>query len=116
MRDGGIIIWLASAAEGLGEHVFEEWLKAAKTSGDLVERINREFELGGHKAAAIALVLERARIFLVSDLNDDFVKGIFLEPYGSAEAALGDALGILGDDAKILVMPFGGSTLPVAAE
>lgn len=113
VRDGGIIILLASAAEGLGEHVFEEWLNEAKCSHDLVERIQREFKLGGHKAAAIAMVLERARIFMVSDKDDEFVKNVFLEPYHSVDEALNAAIEALGKDAKIIAMPYGGSTLPV---
>ncbi len=116
VRDGGIIILLASAAEGLGEHVFEEWLNEAKCSHDLVERIKREFKLGGHKAAAIAMVLERARIFMVSDQPDEFVKNVFLEPYHSVDEAINAALAELGSDAKILAMPYGGSTLPVVKE
>lgn len=113
VRDGGIIILLASAAEGLGEHVFEQWLNEAKCSHDLVERIKREFRLGGHKAAAIAMVLERARIFMVSEQSDEFVKNVFLEPYHSVDEAINAALEALGKDAKILAMPYGGSTLPV---
>lgn len=113
VRDGGIIILLASAAEGLGEHVFEQWLNEAKCSHDLVDRIKREFRLGGHKAAAIAMVLERARIFMVSEQSDEFVKNVFLEPYHSVDEAINAALEALGKDAKILAMPYGGSTLPV---
>lgn len=116
VRDGGIIILLASAAEGLGEHVFEEWLNEAKTSHELVERIKREFKLGGHKAAAIAMVLDRARIFLVSEQTDEFVKNVFMEPYHSVDDAINAALDALGKDAKILAMPYGGSTLPVVSE
>lgn len=116
VRDGGIIILLASAKEGLGEHVFEEWLNEAKTSHELVERIAREFKLGGHKAAAIAMVLERAKIFMVSDQDDDFVKNVFMDPYHSVDEALSAAFKELGDDAKVLVMPYGGSTLPVVKE
>lgn len=112
VKDGGIIILLASAIEGLGEHVFEQWLNEAKCSHDLVERIQKEFRLGGHKAAAIAMVLEKARIFMVSEQSDEFVKNVFLEPYHSVDEAIDSALNILGKDAKILVMPYGGSTLP----
>ncbi len=69
VRDGGIVILVGSCKEGLGEHVFEEWLTTAEKSRDLIERIQREFRLGGHKAAAIAMVLEHADIYLVSDLG-----------------------------------------------
>ena len=80
----------------------------------MIERIGRQFELGGHKAAAIAMVLENAQIDLVSELPDDFVRSIFLNPQPSAQAALDEALRRYGPDAAVLAMPFGGATLPVA--
>lgn len=113
VRDGGIIIWVASCAEGLGESHFEEWMTSHKKSRDMIEHIHNTFVLGGHKAAAIAMLLEKTRIMLVSELEPDFVRGIFLEPYCSAETALADAYYALGDDASVIVMPYGGSTLPV---
>ncbi len=111
VREGGIILWVASAKEGLGEPCFERWMTEYKPDF-MVEEIARNFELGGHKAAAIAMVLKVARIFLVSDLEADFVSSVNLEPYGNAQQALDTALSLLGPDASVIVMPYGGSTLP----
>ncbi|MBB6215748.1 nickel-dependent lactate racemase [Anaerosolibacter carboniphilus] len=113
VRDGGIIILVASCKEGLGEHTFERWMTTAKSPDEMIVNIQKKFELGGHKAAAIAMVHQRARIFLISDLEDGFVRRIFLEPYGNIEEALTNAYCVLGEDAKVLIMPYGGSTLPV---
>jgi nickel-dependent lactate racemase len=87
-------------------------MTTAPTAHSLIDRIGKEFKLGGHKAAAIAMVLEKAEVDLVSDLDDDFVRSIFLTPQPSAQAALDHALRKLGKDATVLAMPFGGSTLP----
>jgi nickel-dependent lactate racemase len=114
VRDGGVIILVGSCREGLGEKTFEDWMLRAKKPEDLVEWIRKDFKLGGHKAAAIALVLERAEIDLVSDLKPDFVRSIFLKPQPSAQAALDAAFEKLGPDASVIVMPYGGSTLPCA--
>ena len=116
VRDGGIVIWIASAKEGLGEHVFEEWMTGHKKPSDMISHIRQDFQLGGHKAAAIALVLEKARIMLVSDLDETLVKSIHLKPVPTAEQAVAQALDILGNDASIIVMPYGGSTLPFAEQ
>lgn len=113
VKKGGVIILAGCCTEGLGERVFEEWMTAAKQPGELIERIGREFRLGGHKAAAIAMVLEKADIYLVSEMQPDFVRSIFLTPFDSVQAAFDAALAKLGKDASVLVMPFGGSTLPV---
>lgn len=112
VKKGGVIILAASCKEGLGERVFEEWITSAEKPEDLIERIQREFRLGGHKAAAIAMVLQDADIFLVSELEPDFVRSIFLNPYGDVQTALDAAKQKLGKDATVLVMPYGGSTLP----
>ena len=62
------------------------------------------------------MVLENAKIDLVSELPDDFVRSIFLNPQPSAQAALEEAMQQYGPDATVLAMPFGGATLPIAAE
>jgi hypothetical protein len=46
----------------------------AATSQSMIDRVQSRFELGGHKAAAIAMVLRDAQIFLVSSLEADFVR------------------------------------------
>lgn len=112
VKPGGTIILIGSCREGLGEKVFEQWMLSAPTPESMIERIGRDFQLGGHKAAAIAMVLKNAEIYLVSELDDDFVEKIFLKPAKSAQDALDRAFARLGPDATVLAMPYGGSTLP----
>ena len=82
----------------------------------MIERIGRDFQLGGHKAAAIAMTLRKAKIYLVSDMEDDFVRSIFLIPQPSVQTALDRAFAELGPQATVLAMPYGGSTLPRIAD
>lgn len=112
VKDGGIIILVGSCREGLGEATFEEWMLTAKQPSDLIKRIGEQFQLGGHKAAAIAMVQEKADIYLVSELDDELVKQLFMTPFAHVQDALDQAMNKLGQDASVLVMPFGGSTLP----
>ena len=112
VKDGGIIVLVGSCKEGLGEKVFEEWMTGAEKSADLIARIKKEFRLGGHKAAAIALVLEYADIYLVSDMENAFVKKLFFTPFKTVQDAFNAALEKKGKNASVLVMPYGGSTLP----
>ena len=112
VRDGGIIILVGSCREGLGEKTFEEWLTAAPDPHSLVVRIEQEFRLGGHKAAAIAMVQERAEIYLVSEMEPNFVRSLFMTPFTSVEEAYSAARKKLGEDAGVILMPYGGSTLP----
>ena len=116
VKDGGIIILIGSCKEGLGEKTFGRWISEARKPSDLTDRVKTAFELGGHKAAAIAMVLEHARVFLVSEMDEQLVRACFLEPYSNAQAAFDEAFRILGSHAKVLAMPYGGSTLPVVTE
>ena len=58
----------------------------------MIEHISQDFQLGGHKAAAIAMVLEKAQIVLCSDLEPDFVRSIHLTPGAVPQAELNAAL------------------------
>ena len=111
VKDGGVIIVCASCAEGFGENCFERWMKEMMPA-ERVEEIKRNFQLGGHKAAAIAMVLQKADIFLVSDLPEELVKSIHLNPCNDTVDALERAYKKCGEGAKVLIMPYGGSTLP----
>ncbi|MEN6418994.1 MAG: nickel-dependent lactate racemase [Clostridiaceae bacterium] len=114
VKDGGVIILVGSCKEGMGEHVFEEWMTKSPSPQSMIERIERDFQLGGHKAAAIAMVLEHAEFYLVYELEADFVDSIFLKPFSTVQAAFDAALARCGEEATVLVMPYGGSTLPKA--
>ncbi len=108
----GIIILVASAREGFGERTFEDWMLNKKPKEMLTE-IQENFKLGGHKAAAIAMVLEKMKIFMVSDLEDELVRKINFSPYPTIQDALNAAIKQLGEDAQVLILPDAGSTLPI---
>ncbi|NLI52709.1 MAG: nickel-dependent lactate racemase [Clostridiales bacterium] len=114
VKKGGVIILVGSCKEGLGEHTFEDWMTHSPSAHSMIERIRTDFQLGGHKAAAIAMVLEDADIYLVSELDPAFVERIFLTPFSNVQAAFDAALKRCGEDASVLVMPYGGSTLPLS--
>ena len=109
-KPGGQIIWLAQCQEGLGNKTFEEWMVGSSPEM-ILARIQQDFVLGGHKAAAIARVLKRANILLVSDLPDDLVRQCSMEPYHDLDSALQAALGRCQPDPLISVIPEGGSVL-----
>lgn len=112
VKKGGTIILIGACPEGLGSKTFESWLLSAPTAHSMVERIGKEFQLGGHKAAAIGMVLEDAAIDLVSEMDADFVRSIFMTPRATAQEALDAAFEKYGQSATVLAMPYGGATLP----
>jgi nickel-dependent lactate racemase len=110
VRPGGVIVWVAECAEGLGNETFEEWLVGANPD-DVLARIQRQFVIGGHKAAAIVRVLKRASIYLVSALPPDLVSACGMTPYSNVDSALQDALAQAGPDSSIVVLPEGASVM-----
>ena len=114
VKKGGTIILMGACPEGFGSATFESWLRDAPTAHSLVERIGKEFKLGGHKAAAIGMVLDDARIDFVSEMDDELVRSIFLIPQPDAQTAFDAAMARYGEEATVIAMPFGGATLPIA--
>ena len=113
VKKGGTIILMGACPEGFGSATFESWLRDAPTAHSLVERIGKEFKLGGHKAAAIGMVLDDARIDFVSEMDEELVRSIFLIPQPDAQTAFDAAMARYGEEATVIAMPFGGATLPL---
>ena len=82
------------------------------TPEQMIVEVKEHFELGGHKAAAISMILQKADIYLVSELDPDFVRSIHLAPFSTVQEAVDAALAKFDGKAKVTVMPFAGSTLP----
>ena len=107
VRDGGTIILVARCREGFGQQAFEEWMRGMGAPQVLVDRIQREFVLGGHKAAAIAGLLARVDVYLVSEFPDEVVRSMCMQPFASLDEAVAAALVRYGDEARFLVVPHG---------
>ena len=107
VRKGGVIILVARCREGFGQTAFEEWMRTMGRPRVLVERIQREFVLGGHKAAAIAGLLTDVDVFLVSEFPDDVVRSMCMHPFAGVDEAVTAAFARYGEDARFLVVPHG---------
>jgi nickel-dependent lactate racemase len=112
VRPGGTIVLVAECPEGLGSATFESWMQDPGGPDAILARIRREFVLGGHKAAAIALAMKRAAIYLVSALPEAEARRFGFVPFSGVEAALTAALATAGPRPFVAVMPDGASVLP----
>ncbi|RRF90939.1 MAG: nickel-dependent lactate racemase [Coriobacteriaceae bacterium] len=117
VREGGTIVLVGSCAEGLGQETFASWMHEASCPQDVVDHLRRDFRLGGHKAAAIAQIELRNDIYLVSDIRPEVVLDCFMTPFSSVQDAVDAAMDAqrkrLGREPRMLIMPHGGSTLPL---
>ena len=112
VRPGGTIVLVAECPEGLGSATFESWMQDPGGPDAILARIRRQFVLGGHKAAAIALAMKRAAIYLVSALPEAEARRFGFVPFSGVEAALTAALATAGPRPFVAVMPDGASVLP----
>ncbi len=112
VKDGGTIVLLADCKEGLGDATLESWLTEANSPDDIIERLKKSFQLGGHKAFGLARTAKKAEIILVSNLSDMLARKAFMTPAKSMTDALDMAFRQQGQDAKVILMPYAGSTLP----
>lgn len=114
IKENGTIILLAECIEGFGSKTFEEWIRAADSPKELVERLKREFKLGGHKGAAIARILLNNGVYIKTTMKKEDIEEIFFESIDSVQETLDGFIEKSDGNIKILIIPYGGSILPKA--
>ena len=112
VKKGGIIIIAGECRDGLGEEGFSEALNGKLSPLELMEELKNNFILGRHKASRIANINLNTEIYLVSNLSEEIKQNLFIKSFDSLEEAFSKAVKVKGKNAKVLVMPYGGSTLP----
>ena len=112
LKDGGIIILVASCCQGLGDEQFYRLLARYDKPEKVLEEVRREYRLGYHKAAKIAELALKAEIWAVTGLEGNTVEKAFMKPYRNVQKALDEALKVKGRSARVLVIPDAGLTVP----
>ena len=78
-REGGTVILAARCGEGFGEETLVKWLSEATSPENILERFKQQgFVLGGHKAFALAQVVSKREVVLVSDLSQHQAGSLFM--------------------------------------
>lgn len=115
-RPGGTIIWIGECPEGLGEKVFEKWIEKRLPPKELMSAFKKNFELGGHKAYAIAKTASSRKVCLISTLSRPLTELLFASKAADVQTAFNDALKEYGPNASVAIMPQASLTLPVPAK
>jgi len=114
VREGGQLILLARCPEGVGSEVCESWARRYPDYPDMCQAIQADFQIGGHKAYAIARALQKASVYLVSDLPAETARSLGFIPFVSLEEAVNRAFGEPPAEAPLTyVLPQGSLTVPV---
>ena len=92
VRDGGVVILVARCPRASDRLRSRSGCAAWASPQVLIDRIQREFVLGGHKAAAIAGLLARVDVYLVSEFPAEVVRSMCMTPFDSVDGAVQAAL------------------------
>jgi len=118
-KTGGSLILCAACPGGSGSADYESWMMqpAIQTHQDVLSHFAREgFRVGRHKAFQVSRDAARVHTTLVSELGDEFVRKLLLEPGADLQSAIDRALEQLPREARIGVMPAANATMPVMLE
>lgn len=112
VKIGGTIILIAECREGIGNSICEKWIEEANSIEDIENRLKKRFILGGHKAYAIAKVAKEVEIVLISSLNEEQTRKLFMRPMESIDIAIDYVRKKHGDDFKGYIIPSGNTVVP----
>jgi nickel-dependent lactate racemase len=112
LKENGILIMVAKCRTGIGEEGFFKLMSSASSAQAVLDKIKCGYKLGYHKAAKMAEINLWAQSWAVSALSDEEMKAVHLKPYHDLPVALRDAIAVKGEEASIIVLPFGSITVP----
>ncbi len=110
VKQGGTVILAAGMSEGIGSADFHQLFVENPSLEVLMERILGKdyFRLDQWQLEEMVKVSRRARIKVVSGgLKPEVLRGLFVEPAESVEAAVAECLAQYGPQATIAVIPKG---------
>lgn len=114
VREGGIIILVAACPEGSGSMGYEKFMQDINTVEDIFAKFNAQgFQIGPHKALLFGRALKRAKVILVSLIEDNLVNKFMLTPASTLQEAFQTAISELQvAHPRIAIMPHATTTVP----
>ena len=112
LKDGGVIILVSACRSGIGSQAFLDLLSSEPTCKAVIEKLDREYKLGYHKAGKMAEIGAKARMWAVTPLDATLIGKAHMRPFTSVSEALKAALAEKGPAAKVTFIMDGGMTIP----
>ena len=109
----GIIVLFAECRKGIGK--FADWLKAAESPREVIERFKREGFNEDHssKAFMCARALEQYKVIVCcGGISDDELQQMFFTPAPTPQDAIDQAMALAGVNARVLVLPYAVNCVP----
>jgi nickel-dependent lactate racemase len=112
LKDGGIIILVSACRSGIGSQAFMDLLCSEKSCKAVIDKLDREYKLGYHKAGKMAEIGAKAQMWAVTPLDATLIARAHMRPFDSVSEAVSAALREKGPGAKITFIMDGGLTIP----
>jgi len=115
VSDGGLIVSASRCNDGFPNHGnFRKMLLEHSSPEEMLETIHSPgFSMFDQwQVQLFALILQRARVALYSEITPDDVRSAHLEPVADITAAISEELKTIGQDAPVAVLPEGPMTVP----
>lgn len=116
VREGGIVIVPTPCPDGLGEESARLWLKDTPDGRSIIEKARTQgIPAGAHMGYRFGRFLTYASEVIVTDcrIPAETIREVRLTPMATVQDALDYAIGLLGPDSGVLVIPHGVATIPV---
>jgi lactate racemase len=111
VKENGVVILVAECPQGHGSKLYEDWMTKYSTSTEIQKALKEHFVLGAHKAYYHRKTIEQHPVFFVSGMDTKIVENLFgFHPVKTPDEALKKAFEILGNKARVLVVPQGTTT------
>ena len=112
LKEGGILILVASCREGIGPNNFYKLLTSSDVPDKIIKKATEDYRLGYHKAARIAELSKKSEIYAVTEIENKILRNTFIKPFNFPQKAFDKSLEVKGKNAKILIIRDGGNTIP----
>ena len=112
LNPGGTIILLAECPDGFGNPTFFDWFRH-RDLGEFETALREKYEINGQTAHATLEKAQNFRIILISRFSREETEMMGMEKAETLDVALAMAYEKLPPDVDVVVIPDGGTVLPV---
>jgi nickel-dependent lactate racemase len=113
LKENGILILVSKCRNGIGPSKFYELLSSSNSLKEVFDVVTKEYKLGYHIAAKIAELNSWAKMWGVTQLEDEIMRKAFIRPFSSIQNAIDEAINFKGKNAKIIFLMDGSITVPI---
>jgi nickel-dependent lactate racemase len=104
LNENGILILVSKCRMGVGSDTFVKLLSSCHTPQDTLDKIDKEFKLGYHKAAKMAEIARWAKMWAVTSLDGALLESVFIRPFRSLQEAIDAAIAEKGEERILFLM------------